>query len=290
MKTVKRAIALVMIMFLAAGNAMAANDENEWDLAFAVLERETGLGREQVKTGQIFYEDGMWSFSVVMKDHPEDEDGLLVFETDDQWNLISMEGPEKINLDRQLEIELKECFHRDDCAWRMAEVCAKWKEKLEGVSQEQRNTIWPRYLAVIDRGIIVPPEGALDYNTALVAARDAASERMGWKGIDMETLFVPGLSACYVLDGTPVWFIYLEDHSYFEEEYSTDRAMKKYQERLKEAFAGVGQILPCKIGIVIDAFTGELKEKPMLDYIPVEFHYLDFLIRTDEAVASIAGE
>ena len=106
----------------------------------------------------------------------------------------------------------------------------------------------------------------------------------------METLFVPGLSACYVLDGTPVWFIYLEDHSYFEEEYSTDRAMKKYQERLKEAFAGVGQIPPCKIGIVIDAFTGELKEKPMLDYIPVEFHYLDFLIRTDEAVASIAGE
>ena len=290
MKTMKKVIALIMIMLLAAGNAMAVNDENEWGPAFAVLERETGLSRDEVRTYQIFYEDGIWSFSVVMKNHPEDEDGLLVFETDDNWNLISMEGPEKINLDRQLEIELKDCFHRDDCAWRMAEVCAKWQVKLEGVSQEQKSKIWPRYLAVIDRGIIVPPEGALDYNTALAAARDAASERMGWKGIDMETLFVPGLSACYVLDGTPVWFIYLEDHSYFEEEYSTDRAMKKYQERLKEAFAGVGQVPPCKIGIVIDAFTGELKEKPMLDYIPVEFHYLDFLIRTDEAVASIAGE
>ena len=39
---------------------------------------------------------------------------------------------------------------------------------------------------------------------------------------------------------------------------------------------------------MIDAFTGELKEKPMLDYIPVEFNYLDFLIRTKEAVESIA--
>ena len=170
----------------------------------------------------------------------------------------------------------------------MAKVCAKWQAKLEGVSEELKSTIWPRYLAVIDRGIIVPPEDALDYNAALAAARDAASVRMGWNGIDMDTLFVPGLSACYVLDGKPVWFIYLEDHSNFEEEYSTDRAMKKYQEQLKEAFAGVGQVPPCRIGIVIDAFTGELKEKPMLDYIPVEFNYLDFLIRTDEAVASIA--
>ena len=290
MKTIMKAVILMMVMILAAGNAMAANDESEWNLAFDVLERETGLSRDEVRTSQIFYEDGIWSFSVVMKNHPEDEDGLLVFETDDNWNLISMEGPEKINLDRQLEIELKDCFHRDDCAWRMAEVCAKWQVKLEGVSQEQKSKIWPRYLAVIDRGIIVPPEGALVYNTALAAARDAASARMGWKSIDMETLFVPGLSACYVLDGTPVWFIYLEDHSYFEEEYSTDRAMKEYQKRLKEAFAGVGQVPPCKIGIVIDAFTGELKEKPMLDFIPVEFHYLDFLIRTPEAVASIAGE
>ena len=79
MKTVKRAIALVMIMFLA-------------DLAFDVLERETGLSRDEVRTSQIFYEDGIWSFSVVMKNHPEDEDGLLVFETDDNWNLRKVAG------------------------------------------------------------------------------------------------------------------------------------------------------------------------------------------------------
>ena len=287
MKTIKRMMALVLVMILVLG-AACAGDAAGWELAYGMLERETGYTRDQLCPGQIMYEDGKWAVSVTVTDHPEDEDGLLVFEMDDSGRLLFMEGPEKINLDRQLEMQLKDCFHREDCAWRLAEVCAKWQAKLEGVSQEQKNTIWPRYLAVIDRGIIVPPEDALDYNTAMAAARDAASARMGWNGIDMDTLFVPGLSACYVLDGTPVWFIYLEDHSYFEEEYSTDRAMKKYQERLKEAFAGVGQIPPCKIGIVIDAFTGELKEKPMLDYIPVEFHYLDFLIRTDEAVASIA--
>lgn len=53
MKTMKKVIALIMIMLLAAGNAMAANDENEWNLAFDVLERETGLSRDEVKTYQI---------------------------------------------------------------------------------------------------------------------------------------------------------------------------------------------------------------------------------------------
>jgi hypothetical protein len=64
--------------------------------------------------------------------------------------------------------------------------------------------------------------------------------------------------------------------------------MAKYDRELDEAFVKVGQKPPRRIGIVIDAFTGELKEKPMLDYIPVEFNYLDFLIRTKEAVESIA--
>ena len=79
MKTIMKAVILMMVMILAAGNAMAANDESEWNLAFDVLERETGLSRDEVRTSQIFYEDGIWSFSVVMKNHPEDEDGLLVF-------------------------------------------------------------------------------------------------------------------------------------------------------------------------------------------------------------------
>ena len=93
-----------------------------------------------------------------------------------------------------------------------------------------------------------------------------------------------------MLYGEPVWFIYLEEHSRFEKEYETDRAMKKYDQELDEAFAKAGQKPPRRIGIVIDAFTGELKEKPMLDYIPVEFNYLEFLVRTDEAVASISRE
>lgn len=289
MSIMKRIITLVLVTAFALGAACASGEDSGWGLAFAMLERETGITRDQVDPCQIVHEDGVWGFSVKLKEHPEDEDGLLVCDMDKNGNMISIEGPEKINLERQLENDLKACFHREDCAWRMAEVCARWQVKLEGVSEAEKERIWPLYLGVVDRGIIAPPEGALDCHTALTAAMDAASARMGWtEAIDLNTMYVPCITACYMLDGEPVWFVYLEDHSYFEKEYSTDRAMKQYQARLEEAFATIDQVPPCKIGIVIDAFTGELKEKPMLDYIPVEFNYLEFLVRTDEAVASIA--
>ena len=286
MKTMKKIAALLLGMILMLGVA-CADDEAGWDLAFALVERETGYTRDRVTPGQIVKEGKKWGFSVTINDHPEDEDGLLVFEMDQKGNLLSMEGPEKINLDRQLEMQLKACFHREDCAWRLAEVCAKWKVKLADVSEEEKAKIWPRYLAVVDRGIIVPPEGALDYITAVNTAMDAAAARLGWTE-DLPRMYVPIITACCTLYGEQVWFVYLEPHSRFEEEYESDRAMAKYDQELDDAFAKVNQKPPRRIGIVIDAFTGELKEKPMLDYIPVEFNYLDFLIRTKEAVESIA--
>ena len=286
MKTMKRMLALFLVMVLTLG-AACADDEAGWNLAYAMLERETGYTRDQLSPGQIMHENGQWAVSVTVIDHPEDEDGLLVCEMDDNGKLLSMEGPEKINLDRQLEMQLKDCFHREDCAWRLAEVCTKWKVKLEDVSDEEKAEIWPRYLAVVDRGIIVPPEDALDYSTAVNRAMDAAAARLDWTE-NLPRMYVPIITACCMLYGEPVWFVYLEEHSRFEKEYESDRAMKKYDQELDEAFAKVGQKPPRRIGIVIDAFTGELKEKPMLDYIPVEFNYLDFLIRTKEAVESIA--
>ena len=61
----------------------------------------------------------------------------------------------------------------------------------------------------------------------------------------------------------------------------------KYKKQLRDAFTDVGQVPPRKVGILIDAYTGELKEKPMLDYAPVQFNYLDFLIRTEEALSTL---
>ena len=232
------------------------------------------------------FEEGQWFFCVTLKDHPEDNDGLIIGEMDSDGNLIGMEGPSKITLDELLENDLKSCFAREDCYLRLAEVCAKWKGILATISEEQKAEIWDKYVKVVEMGITLPTEAALDFHAAYEAALKQAAESENWTD-EMIRMFHHIISAYYVSDGSPVWFVYLEQHSYFEPEYASDADMKKYRDSLKKAFADVNQVPPRKIGILIDANTGVLKEKVMLDYIPTKFEYLDFLIRTDEAVASI---
>ena len=289
MRTPMKLFAVCMALLLAmSGTCSCAEKSNGWDMAYAALEQKTGYTRDQLIESQLVFEDGEWLFSVIIKDHPEDEDGLLIGEMDSNGTLINLSGPEKINLDTQLENDLKSCFNREDC-WRcLAEVCQRWEKKLNVLSEEQKSTIWKRYIKTVERGIMLPPEDALAFPTAYETALKKAAAAEGWTE-EMIHMFRHCISAYYVLDGTPVWFIYLEQHSWFEPEYESDADMNQYEKKLNAAFAGLNQEPPIKIGILIDAYTGELIEKPMLDYIPEEYHYLDFLIRTDEAVASICS-
>ena len=256
-------------------------------MAFSLVERETGISRDLLRKGQIVYEDGVWGFSVVLLDPPEDEDGLYVGEMDNSGNLIELDYPSKINLDQQLERELKACFHRENSYLYLADVCAKWSEKLASVNREELDKIWPQYVGVVRRGITVPPDNVLDIAAARRLGLEGLVKAAGWTE-DMPGLFVEWVCAYYVLDGTPVYYFGLSQHSWLEDAYSTDAAMAKYDKALDKAFSAVGQKDPRYIGIVVNAVTGELYEKPMMDYAPVQFNYLDFLIRTEEAVASIS--
>ena len=123
MKLFRAFILLCVVLLAAAGVYACAEEPGGWDMAFAMLERETGYTRDQLVGNQMVFEDGVWYFSVTIKDHPEDEDGLLIGEMDKDGNLIGMDGPEKISLETQLEEDLKSCFNREDCYIRLAEVC-----------------------------------------------------------------------------------------------------------------------------------------------------------------------
>ena len=285
----RRFLAILLFCTIAVNTFAIADDTQAWDLAFALIEKETRYTREQLEQVSLVDEDGTYAFSVKIIDHPADEDGLLVGEMDASGNKISLTGPEKIDIGEQIQRDLKNCFNQHDCYLLLADVCEAWNKKLASADEETLESIYEKYRAILAMGITTPSDDVIDYDTAYA---DAWSELVAYEGwtADAEKLFRLTISAYYVLDDEPVYFFYFEDHSYFEDDYSTDAAMNSYKKKLEAYFTELGQQTPRKIGVVVSAKTGKLVEIPMMDYVPVQFHYLDFLIRTDEAVASIAQE
>ncbi len=287
LRQLRMVLAVALIFTLIASFAVAEEDKG-WELAFALIERETSYTRDQLEKVNLVYGNGQYAFSVKIIDHPADEDGLLVGEMDASGNKISLTGPEKIDIGAQIQSDLKGCFNRRDCYLLLAEVCTTWNEKLAQMDAAVvEENVWEKYRAILAMGITTPPDDVIAYDAAYDAAWTELAAYENWTE-EAEPLFRLVISAYYVLNDEPVYSFCFENHSYFEDEYSTEAAMKRYEKKLKAYFTERGQQTPRRIGVVVSAKTGKLVEAPMLDYIPVQFHYLDFFIRTDEAVASIA--
>lgn len=279
-------VILVLLVSCAMMGSSAWAEADGWSMALTLVEQEMGYTAEQLEKNELIYADGVWAFSVTIREHPVDEDGLIVGQMDASGKKISLSAPGKISLEQQLVDDLKSCFNQPECCILLAGVCRQWNERLAGADEETLATIWEKYRAVLQMGIMVPPEDVLDHETARQEAWTHLAASQGWTE-QMADLFRLSISACYVLDDSPVYFFYWERHSYMEAAYSTDRAMERYRHALSTAFAQVEQSPPLRIGVLVDAETGELVEMPMMDYVPSQFHYLDFLIRTEDAVNSI---
>lgn len=65
---IKRFFSLFLVLLLALSCAAACAEGSDWDLAYSLMEKYTGYSRDQVRPGQLLYEDDMLSFSVILKD------------------------------------------------------------------------------------------------------------------------------------------------------------------------------------------------------------------------------
>lgn len=269
------------LMLPLLADAQLQSEAQAWDLIFPLVERNTGYDERQLEKQQIEYEAGVWAFSLLISDHPTDEDGLLVGQIDQAGNLLYLHGPEKISIDRQLEDSLKRCFNRYDCYLQLKEVHDTWKPVLQKLSEDQISEIYPSYIAVINLNMPSSDDAVISYDDAYEAALQYMAQQPGWSD-KKARMFRLAISAYYIPEDIkkPVYFFYFEKHSLFEEAYSTERAMNKYRAELIEAFEGAP---PYRFSLMVDANNGKLIETPVIDYHS-EFHYLDFLIRTEKVI------
>lgn len=280
---------LVSILLITSLPALAedAAQSQAWDEIFALLEKETGYAQNQMTKGQLVYERGVWGFSVIITDHPADEDGLLVGQMDNQGQLTILQESEKISLDAQLQADLKACFNREDCYLLLAAVHDKWLPILQSLSEDQLSKIFQRYVAIIRLNISTPSDGTITYGDAYNAALQHLAQQPGWSE-EQAHMFRLSISAYYTPEdiARPVYFFNFEQHSYFEEAYESDADMNRYKAALKKAFGGEA---PRHFSIMVDAMDGSLVEAPIYDYAPIQYHYLDFLIRPEEMINAQEG-
>lgn len=274
----------VLVLFVLTAVAETVDDMWAWNKALTLVEAETGYSDKQLEKRQIVYENNIWAFSVYISEHAADVDGLIVGQMDRDGNLIKLSGPEKVSLNRQLEEDLKSCFNRENGYKHLKTIHDKWACIFQSLSEDQINSINSRYTEVIRLDIDLPDKNSISYEMAYDAALHHLAQLPGWSKAHAK-LFRLSISAYYTPKdiGRPVYFFYFEQHSYFEDDYSTKSAMDKYDAELLKAF---GKKAPYQFSIMVDAIDGSLVEPPIIDYPSVQFHYLDFLIRTDEIIVA----
>lgn len=273
----------LVLMALFIPSMMA--EEEAINRMYAIIQEQRGYAREQLRVNQMEYSDGAWTFSVTVLDHPEDEDGLLVGQMDAAGNVMMLEGPSKISLDRQLEIDLKGGFTREDGYLLLPKVREKWLPILDSLSPEELSGIFDKYVAAVRMQTSLPGEGAIPFDQAKEAALSHLAALPGWSRGQAEMFKIIITAYCVPEDiGRPVYFFFFRRHSPMEDAYSSQRVLEKYWADLKKAFGGEA---PIQFSVLVDASNGELAEPIVLDYAPIRFHYLDFFIRTPEFVQAV---
>lgn len=284
----KKLLCVLMALgsILLAASALAESDA--WARIYDALER-LGYPAEDLQPGQCASDANGTTFSVIIRDHPADEDGLLVGVITPSGDLQILQTPGKIILDRQLETELKACFNRDDCYLLLPEVCRKYRAIFATMTEEEIDEqVWPLYADVVRLDVRLPEEGAIPWDTAYALALDHLAEQPGWSSEPARMLRLAISAYCVPEDvGRPVYLFYLEPHSQFEAAYSSDRAYSAYHAKLEGYFGGK---LPCHMCVLVDAMDGSLAAKPTIEFAPIQFNYLEHVVRAPAFLSAMDGE
>ena len=273
----KRIFALCLCLLLLPVMALADTTKEREEAMWARIDpmlAEAGLDPESYYHQTIIGDPtNGWRFSVVLWEHPEDENGLYCYILSPEWELILEEGPKKVSPDGQLT-GLLNSARGPEAYTVLPDIIAQWKDRID----ELPDYGFTKRVAQLD--IRHPEEGAISYNDAVAAATAVLLSQPGWTEETL-THFAMRCSAYMIPEdvGRPVWLFYYHKDIYSlpmddPEAYSAGLA------RLN-TYTINGEPEPRQFSVLIDAMDGSLVEEPLFDYVPVQMHWTDFLTRPE---------
>lgn len=274
----KRLFAICLCLLMVPVAALAGAKE-VWGRIDELMPQQMGYTPDLYKHGNLIGDpDNGWTFSITLYDHPEDEDGLLVYLLTPEGELIHKRGPYSLTLNQQCSIAIRESL-RPDGYMALAETVQVWRERMADVnipSPEESGFIRDEHVLMLD--IRFPDEGAISYEEAVAAAEAALLALPGWS---TEKLAYYAVDFCaYIAPqdiGKPVWLFYFNEDIGATYEDDNDVFLAALLAANKRTING--KQAPIHFSVLIDAMNGSLVETPRFDYIPVQFNWLDFIYR-----------
>ncbi|MEG2273162.1 MAG: hypothetical protein RSC05_12910 [Acinetobacter sp.] len=285
---------LLIISLLLLLNVVHAENKALRDLALDYLESETQYLRSQVESLDCYdADDGVYAFTFSIIQHPSNSDGLIICIVNSNGELISIEGPTEISLSEELGIDLKKCWLSEEkpCYQMLYETVGVWKSKVSMLDAASPAQTYDKYVQVTQLHFVMPEENWLVQEEAWAKALTYLNNAGISK--EMAEQYEHIINACYIpVDiGKAVWYFYFTYPSFIGGEYDRmseneiDTLVEKTAQNMTHLWGSSSY--PRQFSILVDAVTGDLIEAPILDYAPVQYHYLDFLIRPDFLLSNI---
>lgn len=276
----KRWIALCLCLLALPLTALADTAQERadrlWERIDPLLEEAGFVPGAYEHKGIVGDPDSGWHFSIWLPDHPEDDTGMYGFILTPDYELILERAPMK----RTPEQQLYDAFlvsKGPESYLPFAELVEKWRDR---VDELEFFDVWSTRFVTMD--IRRPDAGAISYEAAVASANEALLALPGWTE-DTLTHFVMEASVYLVPEdiGRPVWlFVY-------DKEVPFDGDMDAFNAALERLYSYTvnGEPEPVQFSVLIDAMDGTLVETPRFDYVPVQYVWSDFVIRTPEFLA-----
>lgn len=266
----KRLLAILISLLLLPSAALADEYDDVLPLIYQAVERATGLTEEDFLHYNIIGDSEVgWSFSLRLKEHPGDVDGLWIGELSPEGELIHLREPEKISPFRQATLQVNACLRTEDCYLLLPEVVERWKNRLdelfnaEVLKQQMIDGQSLGITEILTLDIRLPDEEALPYLGALSAAQHYVLDLPGWD--EKALMRYDVIYSAYTIPhdiGKPVW------QFLFELPYDENNADWTIND----------ERAPSYFSMLVDAKTGVVLEA-CFDYPPVRFTIPQHIIR-----------
>lgn len=273
------AVLLVLCLTLPFAALAEPMETGMKEKACQVLREQLGLGEESVtyEQGGKFWEGEtpVWSFTFVLKEHPEDEDGLILVDFSLDGALLSVTTSQKISLHEQLT---NDYFQR---AWPYSledlyEIKQKWEPRIPELESSYAGSrqFLEEAIRRLRVHISLPTPQEYPPADARRTAKDVILSLPGWteEKFRMYPLYLEVFYDSQEV-GRPIYqFVYSREDctaGRFKEE-TWETYEQEYLQPLYALWGGTNETTPYYISVRLDGKTGKLVEDPLIAFPPVQ--------------------